>query len=273
MATDTLTPTASPAPEQLPGAAPGPVESLRRSYLLVKHNTLLRFRDPGQMISYVVMPMVLMVVFKPLYVKALHTGTLQAVTGPLVMFSVFALSIVGNSIMVEREWRTWDRLRVTRASRTELLIGKTVPAFVILLVQQSVLLVFGCLVIGLPVPPTLGYLLAAVAIWGFTLLALGAALATVVRSRGDLGMVSDLGAMLVSAIGGALVPVSLMPDWARHIAPVSPGYWAMSMLHAAVDGNAGGMLRPALVCLAIGLAAGALATYRLARGWGRSHLL
>lgn len=248
-------------------------DALYRTGLMAKHNALLRLRDPGQLISYIVMPMLLMLVFKPLYVTALKSGTLQAVTGPLVMFSVFALSIVGNSIMVEREWRTWDRLRVTRASRAELLLGKTLPAFVILLLQQSVLLVFGCLVIGLPVPPTMGWIMLAVAVWGFTLLALGSALATIVRSRGDLGMVSDLGAMLVSALGGALVPVSLMPSWAQHIAPVSPGYWAMSLLHAAIDGDASRMLRPALVCLAIGLACGAFATYRLSRGWGRSHLL
>lgn len=248
-------------------------ESLYQTGLMAKYNTLLRLRDPGQLISYIAMPMLLMLVFKPLYVTALKTGTLQAVTGPLVMFSVFALSIVGNSIMVEREWRTWDRLRVTRVSRAELLLGKAVPAYVILLLQQSVLLIFGCLVIGLPVPPTMGWIMLAVAVWGFTLLALGSALATIVRSRGDLGMVSDLGAMLVSALGGALVPVSLMPAWAQHIAPASPGYWAMSLLRAAIDGDASRMLRPALVCLAIGLACGAFATYRLSRGWGRSHLL
>jgi ABC-2 type transport system permease protein len=246
---------------------------LRRTSVLIKHNLLLRLRDPGQLIAYIFMPMVIMVVFKPLYVRAITTGTLQAVIGPLVMFSVFALAVVGNAILVEREWRTWDRLRVSPASRTELLVGKAAPAFAILLLQQTILLGFGCLVIGLPFPSTYGYVILAVAIWGFTLLAFGSALATVVRSRGDLGIVTDLGAMLVSSLGGALVPVSLMPAWAQHIAPISPGYWAMSMLRAAFAGDASAMMRPVLVCLAIGVAFGALAVYRLARGWGRSHLL
>jgi ABC-2 type transport system permease protein len=67
--------------------------------------------------------------------------------------------------------------------------------------------------------------------------------------------------------------VNLMPHWAQHIAPVSPGYWAMAMLRAAVEDHPGAITRPALVCLAIGVAAAAFATYRLARGWGRSHLL
>ncbi|MFE6038305.1 ABC transporter permease [Streptomyces sp. NPDC056452] len=248
-------------------------ESLRRTGILIKHNTVLRLRDPGQLISYIVLPMVLMSVLRSLYVEALDSGTMQAVTGPLVMFSVFALSIVGNSILLEREWRTWDQLRASRSSRTELLLGKTVPVLVLLVFQQFVLLLFGCLVIGLPLPGNMLALAAAVTIWGFTLLAIGAALATIVRSRGDLALVSDVGAMAVSSIGGALAPVSLMPGWAQAIAPFSPGYWAMDLLRAGLEGDTGDMVRPALVCLGIGLAAGAFATSRLARGWGRSHLL
>jgi ABC-2 type transport system permease protein len=249
-------------------------ESLHRTGLLIKHNTILRLRDPGQLISYVVLPMVLMLIFKPLYVKALNTGPLQAVTGPLVMFSVFALAIVGNSILIEREWLTWDKMRASPAGRTELLLGKTAPVFGILLLQQAILIAFGSLVLKLPVSAAVCCLLAlAVVVWSFTLLAVGAALATVARSRGDLNMITDLGAILVSSLGGALLPVSLMPGWAQHIAPVSPGYWAMALLRGAVDDDPGAMLRPILVCLAIGLAAAAFAVYRLARGWGRSRLI
>jgi ABC-2 type transport system permease protein len=47
----------------------------------------------------------------------------------------------------------------------------------------------------------------------------------------------------------------------------------MSLLHAALESDPAGMVRPALVCLGITATAGALATYRLARGWGRSHLM
>lgn len=250
-----------------------PVDSLYRGATLVKYNVLLRLRDPGQLISYIAMPMVIMLMFNPLYERTLGAGETQTVIGPLVMFSVFALSIVGNSIFIEREWRTWDRLRASRAARAELLVGKALPVLVLLVLQQTVLMVYGCLVTGVPFPSTLGYLVLAIATWGFTLLAIGTLLATLVRSRGDLAVASDLGAVLVSAIGGALVPVSIMPGWLQAIAPFSPGYWAMSMMNAALEGDLAGTLRPALVCLAVGLVAGALATYRLGRGWGRSHLM
>jgi ABC-2 type transport system permease protein len=61
------------------------------------------------------MPMVLMLVFKPLYSPTAAGGATQGVIGLLVMFSVLALSIVGTATMTERTWHTWDRLRTTPA--------------------------------------------------------------------------------------------------------------------------------------------------------------
>jgi ABC-2 type transport system permease protein len=253
-------------------------DSLYRTNALIKHNLVLRLRDPGQLISYLVTPMVLMVLLKPLYTKALYSGTqgggvVQTVTGQLVMFSVFSVAIVGNAIFVEREWKTWDRLRASRANRGELLVGKALPVYAVLMVQQAVLVCFGCLVVGMPAPRSDGLLVLAMAVWGLTLMAMGAALATVVRSRGDLMMASDIGSITISAFGGALLPVSLMPGWARDVAPYSPGYWGLEMIRGAVEGNTADTLRSAAVCLGISLAAGAFASYRLARGWGRSRLV
>jgi ABC-2 type transport system permease protein len=248
-------------------------EPLIRAGALIRYNSLLRLRDPSQLISYLVAPMVFMVMFQPLYTKALGYGSIQAVIGQLMMFSVFAMSIVANSIFVEREWLTWDRLRASRAVRAELLIGKALPVFVVLLIQQAVLIVFGWAVVGMPFPRALGLLMAAMAVWGFCLLGMGAMLATIVRSRGDLFVACDVGALLISSIGGAILPVSLMPSWAQAITRFSPGTYGLAMLRSAVQGDIGGTLRPALICLLIGLLCGAVATYRLARGWGRSHLV
>jgi ABC-2 type transport system permease protein len=251
----------------------GILDAVHRVAALARHNTVIRLRDPGQMISYVAMPMVLMLVLKPLYVRAVDGGATHAATGLMVMFSVFAISIAGNSILAERTWRTWDRLRATRAPAAELLLGKTIPIFVVMVVQQSVLLTYGYLIIGLPAPRSLGYLAMAITVWSFALLSIGAALASLVRSHGELSVISDVGALTLSSLGGALAPLSIMPAWAQVAAHVSPGYWALSMMQAAIRGDGGGLLVPAAVLLTVGLAAGTFAARRLARGWGRSRLL
>ncbi len=248
-------------------------ESLRRVGLLAQHNIRLRLRDPGQLLSYLILPMILMIMFKPLYLRALGDGAVDAVSGPLVMFSVFCMAIVGNSFLIEREWHTWDRLRASRANRVELLLGKSLPILVILVLQQSLLILFGWSALGMPFPPSVPCLALAIVLWGFTLLAVGSAVSTVVRSRSEMGMICDLGAMLISAFGGCMLPVSLMPGWAQHLARLSPGYWALAMLRAALRDDPSAMLRPALVCLVLGLATAVFAVYRLSRGWGRSRLM
>ncbi|KAB8190919.1 ABC transporter permease [Nonomuraea phyllanthi] len=257
-----------PAPRGL-----GVLDAVYRISALARHNLIIRLRDPGQIISYVVMPMVLMLVLKPLYVRAMDGGATQIATGLMVMFSVFAISMAGNSILSERTWRTWDRLRTSRAPAPELLIGKTLPLFVVMVAQQSILLVYGCLAIGLPVPPSPLLVLAAIVIWAFALLSIGAALATLVRSHGELSVISDVGALTLSSLGGALVPLSIMPDWAQAAAHISPGYYALEMMQAAVRADVAGVVPPAAVLLALGLLAGVFAARRLARGWGRGGLL
>jgi ABC-2 type transport system permease protein len=59
---------------------------------------------------------------------------------------------------------------------------------------------------------------------------------------------------VLSALGGAMVPLTTLPGWAQAIAPASPGYWAMSALRSAVLGLAAGTLRAAGVLLAIAAA-------------------
>jgi ABC-2 type transport system permease protein len=248
-------------------------DSVYRIAAIARHNLIIRRRDPGQMISYIAMPMILMLVLKPIYIRVVSGGDVQVVTGLLVMFSVFAIAIAGNSILVERHWQTWDRLRQSRASATEMLLGKTIPIFVMMLLQQSILLVYGCLVIGIPIPHSIALVALAIVVWAFSLLAVGAALSTVARSLGELGVISDVGAMVLSSMGGSLVPLSIMPGWAQAAAHVSPGYYALRMLKAAINGDTSGVLIPAAVLFALGVVAGTYAVWRLARGWGRTRLL
>lgn len=238
-----------------------------RLILLARHNTTLRLRDPGHLISYLVMPMVLMLVFSPLYKAALpRDGEAQAVIGMLVMFSVLSLSVVGTALLTERTWRTWNRLRTTSVSVVEMLIGKALPVFVLLVIQQAILILFGTHVVDMPVTGSFALILFAVCVWSFTLLAIGVALASVVRSHGELAAICDVGALTVSALGGALAPIAMMPAWAQTIAPASPGYWAVTMLKAAVAGESGTVTQTALILIAIGVVAGALACIRISRG-------
>jgi ABC-2 type transport system permease protein len=83
----------------------------------------------------------------------------------------------------------------------------------------------------------------------------------------------DIGGLLLSSLGGALVPVAAMPGWIAAIAPISPGYWAVSALRAAVDGHASQAPAGSAVLTGFAIAAALVTAWRVNRGWGRSAKL
>ena len=241
--------------------------SALRLAAMTRHNLLLRRRDPANLITYMILPMIGIALFKPMFARLMPVGgTTQDVTGELVLTSTLAVQIVGMSLLSERTWRTWEMLRATPATAAELLTGKAVPVLAVLLLQQAVVIGYGVGVAGLTVtgPPFL--LLLAMLVWSVTLLAAGSLLATLVTSHSQLAMLTDIGAIMLSTLGGALLPVSMMPAIAQHLAPASPGYWAIGMLKAAVRGDAAGTLGPAAILGGIAIAAGTIACLRLRRG-------
>jgi ABC-2 type transport system permease protein len=218
------------------------------------------------------MPMVLMPALIPVYRRAAAGGTIQVTTGMLVIFSALALSIVGTSILTERNWHTWDRLRSTRSGIPELLLGKTLAVYAVLLLQQTILLAYGILVVGAHPDGRWAYGLLAVAVlvWSAMLLAVGTAIAAAVRSLGELNAACDISALALTTLGGAFAPTTMFPSWLQTAAHLSPGYWALRMLQSAMHGDPSGTLGPAALLLAIGAAAALFAYRRLSRGWGRA---
>lgn len=106
-----------------------PHEAAGRTTALIRHNTILLMREPGPLASRMTLPLVFLILLHPLYQAAQgqRGGIAQAVIATLVTFSLLALSIVGGSIISDRIWHTWERVRATAARPLELLTGKAVP--------------------------------------------------------------------------------------------------------------------------------------------------
>jgi ABC-2 type transport system permease protein len=243
--------------------------------VLVRHNLRLMKREPGPLLSRMIMPVAFLTLLRPLYLAAWHggaTGNQQALIATLVTFSLLALSISGSAILTERLGRTWDRLRATSMPPLSILAGKAIPAYAVLLAQQVFITGFAMVCFGLRVThPAL--LLAVLFTWSCTLLCLGALLGVLVRSVGALSASYDIGGMLLSSMGGALVPLAVLPRWVRSVAPASPGYWAARSLRSAFAGDAHGVLLGCLVLAGAAVACGSVAAVRLRGAGGRPAAL
>lgn len=227
----------------------------------IRHQTILLARDPGPMMGYLVMGLLLVTVTRPLYAALGGTGSGidQAAAGMAVMFSLFALKVAAAHLLNERTWLTWDRLRASPAGFGEILFGKAVPIYVALLAQQLILFGFAAAVFGLH--PRAGWwaLLIAALAWSACVLLLGAGSSTLARSPAQLSAAGDVFALLTTVVGGALVPLALLPSWLRAIAPASPGYWVLKAYRAALTGTPQQMLHPLVALAAFGALGAAVA--------------
>jgi len=231
-----------------------PSESLRA---LLAHNLLLARRDLVPLIVFIAMPLVLMAFLQPALQLSLHaegytgaTGAEQAVPGMAVMFVLYMVGVVGFRIFEEHGWGTWDRLRASPASRTAIIVGKVAPSFLVLVAQLVVLFVAGALLYDLAITGSLVALALVALAFAATVLSLGVLLAAVLSTAQQLNAAANIGATALAGLGGAIVPIGVLPGWAQAVAPVTPSHWAMEGFRTVIL-EAGGIVDVAGSVLAL----------------------
>lgn len=154
-------------------------------------------------------------------------GLVQAVSGVAVLMLLFTVIIMGVSIIDERESGTLKRLLIAPMQPGAILVGKMSAMVAISIVQLAVMFVFAWLVFGLPlfrdVPGLLLMMVStAVACTGF-----GIFLASIVTTKRQAESVAIISILVVSALGGSMIPLYIMPEFMQKIAVVSLNYWAI----------------------------------------------
>ncbi len=244
---------------------------LGRSLAIVRHDLRILKRDPAFLAIMILMPLVMMMFLKSTFRLTLRaagyanaTGAEQIVPGGIVMFSTFLMGNLAFSVFREHGYGTWDRLRASPTSTSELLLGKSIVPLLTLAVQSIVLFGFGVTVFGLKIRGSMvGVVMVAVAHW-ICLTAIGLFLLAICRTIQQVNAAANVGAMFLSGLGGAFTPLSGLPGWARRIAPGTPHYWAMRGFRSMIlDGRgASAALLPVGVLLGISIVLAAFTRLR-----------
>jgi len=248
------------------------VSSLQRVGVLLRHEVRLAARDPLPAVVLILFPIVTMAflepAFKPALVQAGHldaSGAEQVVPGQATMSAFFVVSLVTFGFFSEYTWATWDRLRASQATSFEIVLGKALPRLVMVVLQFCVIFAFGALVFDLVVQGDAVALLPLVLVFSACLVALGIAITALCPTAQQAQACAIVGMVLFGAIGGALVPFDVLPDWARAIAPVTPTYWAMRGFETVIlDGEGiGALALPVAVLAAMTVTCAVVALIRL----------
>lgn len=221
--------------------------SWRRIGAVARHDLRILRRDPVFVLIFTIMPLGFMAFTKGAFGAAMSlrypgsgiNGAEQVVPGAAVLFSGFLVGNLGFAVFREHGWATWERLRASHLETWELMLGKSIAPILTLAVQLLVMLGLGALIFDLSVRGSVPAFILLAVMLAFMEVGLGFMLLAVCRSVLQLNAVTNLGAMMLSGIGGAVTPVYLLPTWAQRIAPATPTYWAMRGFRSVIIGGGG----------------------------------
>ena len=185
-----------------------------------------------------------------------------------VMFLLFTASGAGGSLLDEAESGTLDRVLSSRVTMGTLMTGKLCYCVLLAFSQLVVMFVWAWLVFKLDLLPHIpGFVVMGLST-AFAVAAFGMLLASICRTRAQLGPLSTLVILLMSSIGGSMFPRFLMPEAMQKAGLLTINAWAIDGFTKVFwrDEPISHLWPQVLVLLGVGVVLFAIAR-RLARRW------
>jgi ABC-2 type transport system permease protein len=144
-----------------------------------------------------------------------------------VMFLLFSASGAGGALIEEAESGTLDRILSTRVTMSRLLLGKLTYLSIVAVLQLTVMFVWGEMFFGLELHRHIPGFLIMSAATALAASAFGLLIAAVSRSRMQLVAISNLSILVMSALGGSMVPRYLLSEKVQKLGLITLNAWAI----------------------------------------------
>jgi ABC-2 type transport system permease protein len=158
-------------------------------------------------------------------------GYVQAIVSAMVMFLLFGVSFGASVLLKEKKNGTLKRLMTSPLTVEGILSAKLISLMTTGMMQVYFMLIVGWIVFHLDIwdYPVQLFLMALAT----TLMAsgLGVLLTGLARTEEQAGMLATLVILSLSAIGGAMIPRFIMPEFLKTVGYISPVSWAMDGFH------------------------------------------
>jgi ABC-2 type transport system permease protein len=154
-------------------------------------------------------------------------GLIQAVAGTAILMLLFSVAGVGTSILEEKENGTIKRLLYSPLKGSTILYSKMLFAFFISVLQLTTMFLFAWLVLNMDMNVSMSGLILMIISTSFAVSSMGIFLAAIAKTRHQAQNLSTIIILVMSAIGGSMIPMFIMPAILQKIALISVNYWGI----------------------------------------------
>ncbi|HRZ97471.1 MAG TPA: ABC transporter permease [Paludibacter sp.] len=154
-------------------------------------------------------------------------GAYNFVPGVMGMILMLICAMMTSiSIAREKEFGTMEILLVSPVKPIFIILSKTIPYFVLSLVNLTTILVLSVFLLGVPVAGSLFWLIVFSLLYIFVNLSLGLLISSLVDSQLVALLISGMVLMLpVIMLSGMMFPVENMPEFFQWISQIIPAKW------------------------------------------------
>ncbi len=159
-----------------------------------------------------------------------YDPSINSSAGQLITWVFIPLLGLSAIFAFERQQGTLRRLLTTPTERGTILLGTILGQVLVALVQMTLLVVFGILVMKINWGHDLAGLAVMLVAFALASSALGTTLGTFVKTEGQASGLSTMLGMVMAMLGGCWYPLELFPPVVRTVVHVLPTTWAMQGL-------------------------------------------
>ena len=169
-----------------------------------------------------------------------------------ILVTVIGMFMSGLNLVREKEMGTVEQMNVTPVLKTQFILAKLIPFWIIGIFDLAFGLLIARLLFNLPLEGSLVVLFGMTAIYLVCVLGMGLFFSTFAETQQQMLFITFFFALIFILMGGIFTPSESMPDWAQTLNRANPMYYFMRTLRMIIlKGSGWHDLREELVSLVV----------------------
>jgi ABC-type multidrug transport system permease subunit len=200
---------------------------------LVRKDLKLFSSNKRDMLLTFILPIIIITLFASVFGEIDKTngdnsrGLVHSVAGTAIFMLLFSVAEIGESLLEEKQEGMLKKLLCSPMHPNNILYGKMIFANIISIAQLSIIFVYAWLVFGLVILHHLPSLVLMIFVTAYACSSFGVFLASFSKSRQQVQGLSKLIVLVMSGIGGSMIPIFIMSEFMQKISVFTVNYWGV----------------------------------------------
>jgi ABC-2 type transport system permease protein len=157
----------------------------------------------------------------------------------VLLISMMGMFLAGMNIVKEKEIGTIEQINVSPIKKSQFIIGKLLPFWLIAMFELAFGLVLAKLIFNIPMLGSVGLLFLVAGVYMVLILAIGLIISTVSDTQQQAMFIAWFFMVIFILLSGLFTPVESMPEWAQRINYLNPIAWFIKIIRLLMLKGAG----------------------------------